>query len=247
MLHYTAAEDSNGIAALHTGLSGCESTTTRSWNRTTTSLDACRPLQGRGTARLRLWTQVDHYKVVEPLDYVSGRGSTTTRSWNRRTTSLDAGRPLQGCGTARLRLWTQVDHYKVVEPLDYVSGRRSTTTRSWNRTTSSLDAGRPLQGRGTARLRLWTQVDHYKVVEPLDYVSERGSTITRSWTWFTTSLCQTEVSVMFFSRVLTTVYRRHHENINRDRCDLGTTVCKTVRPMLYRTVVLSCLSISLCL
>jgi len=144
---------------------------TRSCNRSPTSLDAGRPLQDRGTTELRLWTRVDHYKVVEPHDYVSGRGSTTIRSWNRSTTSLDPGRPLQGRGTARLRLWTRVDHYKVVEPLDYVSGRGSTTIRSWNRSTTTLDAGRPLQGRGTARLPLWTRVDHYKVVEPHDYVS----------------------------------------------------------------------------
>jgi len=117
----------------HVYVSGRGSTITRSWNRTTTSLDAGRPLQGRGTAGLRLWTRVDHYKVVEPHHYVSGRESTITRSWNRSTTSLDAGRPLQGRGTARLRLWMRVDHYKVVEPHVYVSGGGSTATRSWNR------------------------------------------------------------------------------------------------------------------
>jgi len=68
-----------------------------------TSLEAGRPLQGRGTASLRLWRRVDHYKVVEPHVYVSGGGSTTQGRGSARL-RLDAGRPLQGRGTARQRL-----------------------------------------------------------------------------------------------------------------------------------------------
>ena len=85
-------------------VSGGGSTITRSWNRRTTSLDAGRPLQGRGTAGLRLLTRVDHYKVVEPLDYVSGRGSTTTRSCNRTSIRLQTR-------VDRCRVWTWFTTY----------------------------------------------------------------------------------------------------------------------------------------
>ena len=60
-----------GTALPQDNVSGCGSTTTRSWNPSTTTLDAGPPLQGRGTARLRLWTRVEHYKVVDLVCYFS--------------------------------------------------------------------------------------------------------------------------------------------------------------------------------
>jgi len=104
-----------GTARLHLVVLGRGSATTRLWNRSSTSRrvgtrvsrykaveplvyvsscwDAGQPLQGCGTARLRL--------------VVLGRGSAATRLWNRLSTSRRVG--------------TRISRYTAVEPLVYIS------------------------------------------------------------------------------------------------------------------------------